>query len=397
MKLADRSLTKKQQEDYEAFFKTQTDSSRVKANLVSSYFPQYCSVILKKPQETIWFMDLFSGPGKYEDGNWSTPLLVGELCAKNEALRQKVRFIFNDVLFNKEVEENFTEQFPEGTFKFKPTFRNYNMEEDSKLIQHLKLPPDPAPKAKNPNPTVLFFDPFGYKAVDTATLTNFLRHWGNELFLFANIKRITAALDNDKFHDNVQRLFPTTYAELQQKKRTLPHAYQRTSLIIDTLIKEFKKALGDGLFSSAFKFMEEDSSGASHFILHFTKHHRGYELIKQVFYEWNNTGATLEGDGTFTFDAKALNNGGRAQALFAPNDINLLNLANDLANTFQGKRLSARALFDEHHVKSKYCASQYTQALRKLATDGKLTSIFTDNIEHRYAAYLTEHCILQFI
>jgi hypothetical protein len=35
------------------FFNEQTSSSDVKAKIVSEYFPQYCRILLKKPQNSI--------------------------------------------------------------------------------------------------------------------------------------------------------------------------------------------------------------------------------------------------------------------------------------------------------------------------------------------------------
>ena len=52
------------------FFEKQTLSSRVKASIVSEYFPKYCKIIIKKHMpERIGYYDLFAGPGMYEDGN----------------------------------------------------------------------------------------------------------------------------------------------------------------------------------------------------------------------------------------------------------------------------------------------------------------------------------------
>lgn len=79
------------------FFEQQTMSSRIKANIVSEYFPKYCNIIINKhePKE-LRYIDLFAGPGKYDDGNVSTPLLVARNCLRNSFLQQHVRFIFND-------------------------------------------------------------------------------------------------------------------------------------------------------------------------------------------------------------------------------------------------------------------------------------------------------------
>jgi len=54
-----------------------------------------------------------------------------------------------------------------------------------------------------------------------------------------------------------------------------------------------------------FQFLEEDSAGTSHYIVHFTKHSKGYELVKQIYYDYDDIGAPLV-NGYYTFDAKKM-------------------------------------------------------------------------------------------
>ena len=63
---------------------------------------------------------------------------------------------------------------------------------------------------------MLFIDPFGYKGIETTVLAEFLKNWGNEIFLFVNTKRIHPALENEKFDSLMNDLFPTT---LQRDQR----------------------------------------------------------------------------------------------------------------------------------------------------------------------------------
>ena len=47
------------------FFEKQTLSSKVKASIVSEYFPKYCKIIVKRHiPKRIGYFDLFSGPGQ---------------------------------------------------------------------------------------------------------------------------------------------------------------------------------------------------------------------------------------------------------------------------------------------------------------------------------------------
>ncbi len=53
------------------FFEQQSRSSRIKASIVSEYFPKYCKIIIhhRRPK-SIRYIDLFAGPGIYDDGTY---------------------------------------------------------------------------------------------------------------------------------------------------------------------------------------------------------------------------------------------------------------------------------------------------------------------------------------
>ena len=53
--------------DNKDFFKQQTDSSRIKATIISEYFPQYCQIISRKHQpKRLGYYDMFAGRGRYD-------------------------------------------------------------------------------------------------------------------------------------------------------------------------------------------------------------------------------------------------------------------------------------------------------------------------------------------
>ncbi|MEJ0032429.1 MAG: three-Cys-motif partner protein TcmP [Bacteroidota bacterium] len=192
--------------DNEDFFKKQTPSSRIKASIVAEYFPKYCKILNKIKQNKICYVDLYAGPGKYDDGNHSTPLLLAAACAEDLVLKGLVHLMFNDNTYIEKLKANFFESFPEGTFTNQPRFGDKTVGDDEKITKYLMN----GWGKPNKTPTLLFVDPFGYKSINTKALANFMNGWGNEIFLFLNVKRIQAALDNDKFDDLMDSLFPTT-------------------------------------------------------------------------------------------------------------------------------------------------------------------------------------------
>jgi three-Cys-motif partner protein len=373
------------------FFKIQTSSSRIKAKIVAEYFPRYCRIILKKQQKEIRYLDLFAGPGMYEDGNHSTPLLLAKSCAEDSNLVQKVHLMFNDNEFADQLKHNFLNCFPSGTFKFEPRFGNKTVGEDDDLKKYL-MKDLPSP---NPHPTLLFFDPWGYKGIDTLVLAKFLRGWGNEIFLFVNIKRIHAAIENGKFDELMQALFPTSIDQIKtDRKYKAINVHERLVLIMDNLANEFKKAVNGTLHHCSFKFQEEDSAATSHFIIHFTKHSKGYELVKQIYYDFDNIGATLEKEDTYTFDAKKMDSSIHTGLDFG--DQNVAALSKQLLDKYKGRAITAKALFDEHQVCTSWCGTHYAKTLRDMAEKGSVRATFTDGKEHIVSVLLTDHCKLEF-
>ena len=369
------------------FFDKQTASSRIKASIVAEYFPQYARILLKGNPKHIRYLDLFAGPGKYKDGNLSTPLLLARTCANEARLAEKVYLPFNDMKYSDQLKENFNQLFPGGTFQLEPKFGNAVVGENEKTRIYLEK----IHSGKNPYPTLLFFDPWGYKGIDTAVLSKFLNNYGNELFLFVNINRINAAIENDKFDDLMKALFPTTIEELKKDKKYKAKVYQRLSLIMDNLAVEFEKGVKGKLYHCAFKFQEEDSTATSHFIIHFCKHQRGYELVKQIYHDFDNIGATLEADGNYTFDAKRM---GCSSLDFGDSNVELL--SNQLYQTYQGRIIDARTLFDEHQRNTIYCGTHYVKALRELVNKGKVKASFNDTKEHKVSVLLINECVLDF-
>ena len=152
-------------------------------------------------------------------------------------------------------------------------------------------------------------------------MAEFLKNWGNEIFLFVNTKRIHPALENDKFEGLMNDLFPTTLQQIKQDRRFKSTVAARLSLIIDSLGNEYKSILGGELYYTAFKFQEEDADATSHYILHLTKGSRGYDLIKTIYNDFANVGTVFDGVNTYTFDAKTY--GKEVNELFDQNSINI--------------------------------------------------------------------------
>lgn len=370
------------------FWATQRPESRIKALLVSNYFPQYCRIVDRGKGSGFTYVDFWAGRGKYTDGGLSTPLLLSDIISKDEHLKQKVKFAFNDLNNIEYLKNNFEERFGRNTFLKEPWFGNLDAETSPQIRRYLNRPPK-----KDNDPALLFFDPFGYAGIDTLSLANFMKPWGNELFLFLNVNRVIPALTNPKMKEHISAMFPKFKNQAIAEITSATNDEKRVSLLIKYLTDEFKAIIGNHLQECAFKFMESGANKTSHLIIHFTKHSSGYKLVKQIYYDYDNIGATLNKDGTFTFDAKKAYPTGVID--FSMDD-NHLDLAEELAKSFAGQELSANKLINQHHPNTKYAPTHYVKALRCLVETGRLESKFNDNIEHKVTVLPSVSCILKF-
>jgi len=375
------------------FFEQQTMSSRVKAGIVSDYFPQYCKIIIKRRiPKSIRFIDLFAGPGIYEDGNVSTPILVGRKCKADHQLKDLVQFIFNDNTHIAQLKENYLNEFPQGTFPQQVYFRDQTVGECEKIYEYLEKSTHEG--KFNESPALLFFDPFGYKGMRTASLAKFLENWGNEIFIFINTKRINPALENDKFEDLMRLWFPTTYEQVKAEKTNTRTVSERLNLIIQNIGKEFANSLKSSIYYTAFRFQEENIDTTSHYILHLTKGAKGFELVKSVYNNFANVDTIFDGINTYTFDSKKVND--NIASLFDVKAENIFKLKEELLAKYKHQTISALKLFQEHQRSCLYSFDHYREALRRLVEDKKIEVFFTDNKQHRVSVLIDKDCILRF-
>jgi Protein of unknown function (DUF5131) len=138
------------------FFKERADQSEVKARIVMKYFITWAGIIGRRSRsDKIAYIDLYAGPGRYEDGSASTPLMVLTEVLNKPELQDVVVAVFNDK------DENHTSTLEKeiaalpgiNNLKHKPQVES--TEVDQALADYFKT--------ARLIPTFSFIDPFGYK------------------------------------------------------------------------------------------------------------------------------------------------------------------------------------------------------------------------------------------
>jgi three-Cys-motif partner protein len=349
------------------FFAEQLPGSKVKSNIVSQYFTKWSKVIIgqvKKTNGDLGYLDFFCGPGKYEDGSDSTPLMILKQAIDDTYLRDHLVTLFNDQLPGniQRLEQAITEIPETSTLKHQPIVLNETVGgEIVKIMKEINL-----------LPSLVFVDPWGYKGLSLELIGSVIKDWGCDCIFFFNYNRINAAITNPFMRNLVNGLFGEGRAVMLRQSVKHLDAEKREKLVLQTFIEALKEIRGDHTWR--FKFYQEEIDKTSHFIIFVSKHPLGYSLMKETM------AANCERDfGVPIYEFKP----GRS-ALPPPIRIDLFGKASrqnplealkeDLLAGFSGRKATVQEIFFEHHLEKPYILANYKTALLELEAAGKIST-----------------------
>jgi len=142
------------------FFAESREQSQIKARIVAKYFWAWARVIIpsaKAHGNPIAYIDLFAGPGRYEDGTLSTPLMVLQRAIDDPDMRNMLVTTFNDRdVRNVGKLRAAVEALPGiNTLKYQPQIANEVVGEQlAAMFAKVRMVP-----------TFFFVDPWGYKGL----------------------------------------------------------------------------------------------------------------------------------------------------------------------------------------------------------------------------------------
>lgn len=340
----------------EDFFDEQKEQSAVKSAIVAKYFDAWSRIMITKSRaERIAYIDLFSGPGTYDDGSPSTPILILQKAIDDPKLQKMLVTIFNDKCeaYAKNLSNQVTTTPGIENLTYKPKI--FNSEVDERLAEKIGQ--------KKLVPTLVFIDPFGYKGVSLQLIKSFLQNWGCDCILFFNYNRINPALMNPIVDKHMYSLFGETRANLLKEK--LPKLSPSECEM--EILEEFANALHElgCKYVLPFKFKTRTGNKTSHHIFFLSKHVLGYDIMKQIMAKES----TDKDQGVSSFEYNpATKKYPRLFALSSPID----DLEEMLLKKFAGKTIKMIDIFNRHNVGTNYKISNYRDALKSLESKGKI-------------------------
>lgn len=347
-----------------SFFEISKEQSRVKSAIVGKYFDAWAGVIMgtqdrseRTRGDKIAYLDLFAGPGRYDDGTKSTPLIILEKAIASQKLRHRLVTIFNDK------DENNTRSLQQAidnlpginSLRFKPRVRQREVgTEIVKLFDEMK-----------PIPSFFFVDPWGYKGLSLQLVNTVLKNWGCDCLFFFNYNRISMGLQNELVEEHMNALFGVERANaLRDKIAGLP-PNERELTIVEELCAAIK-ATGKR-YVLPFTFKNETGRRTSHHLIFVSKNFKGYDIMKDVMA--GESSSQHHGVASFEYSPATV----RQPFLFQlgrPLD----DLGDMLLRDFAGSVMTRDRVYELHSLDRPYIKKNYTEVLLNLETAGKVTA-----------------------
>lgn len=339
----------------ERFFEESLEQSQVKARIVQKYFWAWAKVIMPHASGgRIAYLDLFAGPGRYQDGTASTPLLILQEATKDPRMSQMLVTEFNDRDANNSQSLGTAIKTLPGIerLRYQPVVRNHEV--GDAIVREFE--------GKRLVPSLIFVDPWGYKGLSLRLVNAVMKDWECECIFFFNYNRINAGLSNPMVEEHMAALFGDRAPVLRQKLEGM--APQDRELAI---VEELTAALQEmgGRYVLPFVFKNEVGTRTSHHLFFVSKHPLGYGIMKQIMAK--ESSSADQGVPSFVYNP-ADRNFPLLFELTRPGD----DLGDMLLAEFAGRTVPVKQIFERHNIGRPYLLENYKTVLKELEAAGKV-------------------------
>ena len=349
------------------FFQEQREQSLIKARIVSKYFSAWASVILntqkKYPTRTqkMAYIDLFAGPGRYDNQSKSTPLLVLETILANPDLASRMVTLFND----KDTENIESLKTAIGeldgieNLKYAPDFFNEEVgDEIAKMFSDSKIVP-----------TFFFVDPWGYKGLSLNLVSAIIKDWGCDCVFFFNYNRVNMGVNNDAVKTHMTSLFGDEQLNVVRQECMNKSSQEREIIVVQALCDALRN--NGSQFVLPFRFKNDEGTRTSHHLIFLSKSFRGYDIMKEIMHK-ESTEAI---GGVASFEYNPLDAHFKQGSLFDLLSRPLDDLQGMLQQEYKGRTIDFGSLYEEHSVDKPYIKKNYKEVLKTLFENGKITAV----------------------
>ncbi len=346
-----------------SFFDESREQSEVKTAIVVKYFSFWANVmkgaIRKRPNKgpgRIAYIDIFSGPGKFNDDSDSTPIQIVKTAILDQWLKEHLVTVFNDK------EKKYVEKIRSSInglpgvsdLKYKPKITNELI--DGKIAELYEK--------SNFVPSLFFLDPWGYKGLSNKLINSVIKGWGCDVIFFFNYKRIIRGINNNVEQRNMVDIFGReNYIRLKQELSSGLSPKEKEIRILNAL-EEAIKSYGIR-YVLHYRFRSLSGADTTHHLSFVSKEKMAYTQMKQIMARQSSSDS--QGVPSLEYDKTKIG----VQPLFELDDpLNRLKI--DLMSSFTGKSLTVGEIISKHHIDTNYIPKNYKRVLKDLEKEGKI-------------------------
>ncbi|MCL2420597.1 MAG: three-Cys-motif partner protein TcmP [Defluviitaleaceae bacterium] len=351
------------------WFEEQEEQSLIKSRIVSKYFREWAGVMLgtikkyERQEQKLAYIDLFAGPGRYNDQSKSTPILVLETILANPELSNRMVTLFNDKdSINVENLKTAVAQLPNiEKLQYSPVFLNEEVGDE--IAQWFGQ--------QSSVPTFFFVDPWGYKGLSHNLVSAIIKDWGCDCVFFFNYNRINMGVNNPTIEPHMLSLFGQDQLQKIRERVTRARPEKRESIIMQALCYAFKE--NGRKFVLPFRFKNAAGSRTSHHLIFISKSFRGYDIMKRIMAEES----TDNSDGVASFEYNPQDLGYKQGSLFDMLSRPLDELQGMLIEQYNGQTIDFLQLYEDHSVDTPFIKKNYKDVLRFMYDAGIITAVST--------------------
>ncbi len=342
------------------FFVECETQSKIKIRIASNFWQAWANILtLRRHANRVGYVDLYSGPGKYDDGTKCTCIEVLERAIAHPRLPSMLMTLLNDV--NPDYFQRLTDLVGSlpgiDTLKFPPGILNEDVASGKFTDYFARI---------KTIPMFVFLDPWGIKGMTLDLIASLIKDWGSDCAFFFNFTFIRRALDNPRSQHHVDALFG--HERANRLRAEIPRLDTRGQEVL--ILKELEGALGDlGYpFIHSFRFFDNDAN-LSHHLVYVCKIPLGYEIMKEIMAP-ESTG-TDRHQGVPNYEYHPID--AIYEPLFHvshPFDT----LLDELPQVFAGRTLSMVDVYHDHNLGTPYIKANYKKALIQLENMRRITA-----------------------
>lgn len=351
-------------------FEDYREQTQLKHEILAAYLKAYFD-ILKKWGNDLLFIDGFAGRGTYTKAGTGesvdgSPLLTLKLIAENRDFTPRVSTIFieaDDVLYS-ELEYAVNSFYEKNSHIRKPlTMHGVFTDCVSEVMTKAagKLPP-----------TFLFVDPCGVSGTSFQTIRAVMNCDKCESFIFFNINGVRRIAGLDELSSILVDLMGSKLRAqaLYDALRTTTNVAKREQLILS----HYREALRDDIgakYTAPFRVEHEDRQTTSHYLIHATKYHLGFGIMKDVMWRSVHTDNEV---GGLEFEQASRTD---FMALF---DYDWDNVKHEIRTALKQGPIEVSVFYQDWvwRPEDMLCVTAYKKALLELETEGMIEILDKD-------------------